>query len=274
MIDKVEVRTVGGTLLTLETDDITNGYIVESIDGLDPVKATLVSSSFANLDGAQYQSAKREPRNIIFTIGLEPYDYATQTVRGLRTNLYEFLMPKTEVQLRFYLSDGLTVNIQARIESFESVIFSKDPMVTISLMCFDPDFTELTPETISDDTVSDTTEFLVTYDGTVETGILFVLNVDRTVGEFTIYHRPPDDVIRSLDIQASLVADDVVTISTVVGDKYVKLTRSAVESSLLYAMPPQSNWIELMPGDNYLRVYAVGAAIPFTIDYTVRHGGL
>lgn len=274
MITKVEVRTTAGTLLTLQLDDITTGYIVESIDGLDPVKATLTSSSFANLDGAQFQSAKREPRNIIFTIGLEPYDYVTQTVRSLRANLYEFFMPKSTVELRFYDSDDLTVNITGIVETLETTIFAKEPTVTISLMCYDPDFTETESETISDDTVSDTTEFLVTYDGTVETGILFTLNVDRTLGEFTIYHRPPDGVIRSLDVQASLLADDVVTISTVVGDKYVKLTRSAVESSLLYAMPPQSSWIELVPGDNYLRVYAVGAAIPFEIEYTTRHGGL
>jgi hypothetical protein len=273
MITKVEVRTPVGTLLTLQLDDVSDGFVVEDIQGLDPVKATLVSSSFANLDGAQYQSARREFRNIVMVIGLEP-DYITTSVRDLRTHLYNFFLPKSQVELRFYMSDGLIVNISGRVESFETQLFTREPTVNISIVCFDPDFTETAPVSISGSSVSDSSEFLVTYDGTIETGILFTLNVDRVLGEFTIYHRPPDGVVRTLDFSASLVADDVVVIDTVVGEKSATLTRTSTLSSLLYAVSPQSNWFQLQPGDNYLRVYAVGSAIPFSIEYTTRHGGL
>ena len=273
MITKVEVRTTAGTLLTLPLDDISDGFVIEGIDGLDPVKATITSSGFANLDGAQYQSSRRETRNIVLGIGLEP-DYVTNTVRDLRTHLYQFFMPKSQVSLRFYMSDGLTVDILGRVESFESPLFTKEPAVAISVICFDPDFTELDPVEIDDETVADSSEILVTYNGSVETGIIFELDVDRTLAEFTIYHRPPDGVVRSLDFAASLVADDVVKIDTIVGEKSAILTRASTDSSVLYGVSPQSTWIQLQPGDNYLRVYAVGAAIPFSIKYTTRHGGL
>lgn len=273
MLTKVEVRTSAGTLLSLELDDISDGFAVEDITGLDPVKATLVSSSFANMDGAQFHSARRESRNILLTIGLEP-DYVISSVRDLRTTLYNFLMPKTEVSLRFYMSDGLTVDISARVESFDADMFTKEPKATVSLLCYDPDFLALVPVEIEGDTVADATEFLIAYDGTTETGIQLVLNVDRVLSEFTVYHRPPDDVVRTMDFAADFVADDVITINTVVGSKAVTLLRASTLSSILYAMSPQSPWLELVPGDNHLRVYAEGAAIPFTIEYTTRYGGL
>jgi len=272
-ISKIEARSSVGSLLTFQLGDISNGYALEDVEGLDPVKATLVSSSFANLDGAQYQSSKRDPRNIILTVSFHP-DYATQTVRALRTNLYQFFMTKTEVQLQFYMVDGLIVNIMGRVETCEAPLFVQEPKATISIMCFDPDFIELDTTTVTGDTVADTTEFLVTYDGSVDTGIVFTLNVDRSLSEFTIYHRPPDNIVRSLDIQASLVADDVLKISTVTGNKYVTLTRASTDSSLLYARSSQSDWIQLRPGDNYLRVYALGAPVPFSFSYMQRHGGL
>lgn len=272
MISQVEVRSSLGQLLTLELESTEDGLVVQSIDGLDPVQATLVSSSFAAFDGAQYQSARRETRNILITLGLDP-DYVTTSVRDLRNQLYRFFMPKSQVGLRFFLDD-LTVEIQGRVESFESVLFSSEPKVVISIVCFDPDFVELEPVEVEGDTVDDLTETLITYDGSVEVGIKLTLEVDRTLEEFTIYARAGDDVTRSADFAIDLEADDILVVNTVTGSKAVTLTRASVSSSVLYGMSPQSNWIELFPGDNYIRVYAEGLPIPYTIEYTPRYGGL
>lgn len=273
MLTKVEVRTSQGNLLNLPLDDVSAGLVVENIEGLDPVKATIVSSSFARLDGTQYQSSRREARNVKFRLGLEP-DYITDSVSDLRSRLYGFFMPKSEVSLRFIMSSGLSVDIPGRVESFETPLFTKEPAVDISIVCFDPDFVDPTLVTMSDFSTALETEILVPYSGTVETGVVFSLLVDRVVSEFTIYHRPPDDTFRTLDFSTPLSAGDVLTISTVSGAKGATLTRAATDSSVLYGISPQSNWIELMPGDNYIRVYAAGAAIPFTIDYTTKYGGL
>lgn len=276
MITLVEVRNLAGTLLTLSLDDISNGYLIEDIDGLDPVKATLVSSSYAKKDGAQYQSARREPRNIVLTLSLEP-DYVTQDVRGLRNALYTWFMSKSQVNLRFHDSGGLIVSIDGVVESMESVLFTKEPKVNISVMCFDPDFLEIEPADpveLSGFTVSDTTEFFTQYKGTVDTGFVFALNLNRSLSDFTIYLRPPDGSSRTLDFSASLISGDVLKISTVSGDKYVTLTRSGVTSSLLYGRSPQSDWLELQNGFNYMRVYATGSPIPFDITYRNRYGGL
>jgi len=273
MISQVEVRSTSGQLLTLGLESSDDGLIVESIDGLDPVKATLVSSSFAAFDGGLYQSSRRETRNIIITLGLDP-DYVTTSVRDLRNQLYQFFMPKSEVDLRFFLEDDFTVKIMGRVESFESVLFTAEPKVVISLICYDPDFVVLDAIEIEGETVSTSTETLIVYDGTVETGVIITLLVDRTITAFTIYMRGSDNVTRTLDFAGALQADDVLVFNTIPGSKGISLTRSAVTTSFLHGMSPQSSWLELMPGNNYFRFFDEGAAIPYTLEYTPRYGGL
>jgi hypothetical protein len=271
----VEVRNSQGTLLSLPLDDISDGLVLTEVEGLDPVKATLVSSSFAQMDGEQYHSSRREARNIRIHLDLEP-DYIADSVYDLRKRLYTFFMPKTEVQLRFYMSDDLVVNIMGRIETFETNIFSDKPNAVISLLCYDPDFVELESVVVEGETVETTDMITITLpDGTIETGIRFVLNVDRDITEFAIYHQPEGQSLRTLDFAAvDMEAGDVLTISTVSGSKGATLVRSAVSTSVLYGVSPQSNWIELQPGDNELRVHAEGDEIPYTIEYSHRYGGL
>lgn len=273
MLTTVEVRNSQGDLLSLPLEDATAGFIVADIQGLDPVKATLVSSSFAQLDGTQYQSSRREARNIVIRLELDP-DYITTSVRDLRNRLYDFFMPKAEVNLRFIMSDDLSVDIMGRVETCESPLFTQNPDIHISVMCFKPDFIDLVPVELSGETTATSTETMVPYEGTVEAGIQFVLNVDRTLTEFTFYHRPPDGSLRTLDFAAPLEDGDVLTISTVPGAKGATLTRDGTDSPILYGISPQSNWIAFSRGENHIRVYAEGDEIPFDIVYTPRYGGL
>lgn len=276
MLDKVEVLTEQGVLLTLPLQDISQGYSVQDIDGLDPVKATIVSSTFGQMDGEQYQSSRREKRNIILTLGYEP-DYIMGTVQDLRKKLYSFFMPKSRVLLRFFQTGEPVVQIYGRVESFNSPKFAKEPTAVISMLCFDPDFYNPTPVVLSGNTTSSTVETTHAYPGSVETGILFRLMVNRNdLTEFTIYHRPPDDSLRSLDFATAtpLQTGDVVSISTIPGNKFVTLTRGGVDTSFLFGVSPQSDWISFFPGNNKLRVYAEGAGIPYEIEYTTKFGGL
>lgn len=273
MLTQVDITNSAGALLSLELEDISDGLVLQDIQGLDPVKATIVSTGFANADGQQFQGSRREARNIIFVIGLEP-DYITSSVRDLRTRLYKWFMPKGFIQMKFYDSDGPTVTIMGYVEDMAAPLFSKEPIANISVLCLDPDFVDIDSVEIDGNTVSTSTETLVTYAGDVEVGINFILNVNRSLSQFTIYHRAPDNTVRSLQFDASLVNGDVVEINTVFGNKFATLTRSGIESSLLYAVSPQSAWIELEEGDNHIRVYATGAAIPYVITYTPHYGGL
>lgn len=273
MLTTVEIRNDAGDLLTLPLGDASSGFIVSDIEGLEPVKATIVSTSFANMDGGQYHSSRREPRNLKIKLEIEP-DYILDSVAELRKQLYGFFMTKQKSNLRFVMDDGLTVGIDGRVETFDSPLFTKDPTADISLICFDPDFVDVDPVVVAGNTTSGSTETLIDYDGSVEAGIKFTLNLNRSLSEFTIYHRPPDDVVRTLDFSGTLSSGDVLEISTVAGAKGATLLSGSTETSVLYGISPQSNWIELQPGPNYIRVYATGAAIPYELEFSTRYGGL
>lgn len=274
MLKRIEAISAQGALLNLSLEDLDRGFLLENVEGLDPVKATITSSSFAQLDGSQYQSSRREERNIKLTISLEPDYSVNQSVRDLRRRLYNYFMSKAPVDLRFYDSDGSVAYISGRVESFETNLFSAEPAVDISIICFDPDFYDPTPVRTTGNTVSNMDAIQISYDGSVETGVVFSLSVNRAMTAFTIYHVDPSGAWRQLDFAGTLQAGDVLTISTVQGDKYVRLFRAGVLTSFLYGVSPQSAWLELQPGDNFIRVYATGAGVPFTIDHIKKYGGL
>jgi hypothetical protein len=112
------------------------------------------------------------------------------------------------------------------------------------------------------------------YPGNIETGVKFVLDVNRNLTEFTIYHTRPDGIVRSTDIAVSMVTGDTLEINSIRGQKGVFLTRAGTKTSVLYGMSAQSAWMELLKGENDIRVYAEGAAIPYTITYTTKYGAL
>lgn len=273
MLTRLDVEDLQGRTLSLPLQPTEPGFLITEIGGLDPVKASVVSSSFAQLDGEEYQASRREKRNITMRIRLEPY-FGTKTVEELRQQLYGYFMPKTFCNLKFYIDGVLKYTIKGMTETCETALFSKDPEMNISVLCFDPDFLGIDDVVVNGSTVSTSTELFVTAYGSVETGHVFQLNVDRSISGFTLYNRRPDNSQSTITVNMALVAGDVVRISTVDKDKYARLIRAGVTSSILYAVDQYSKWAPLYPGSNYIRVLVSGAAIPYTITYRPKYGGL
>lgn len=275
MLTNVEVRTRQGNLLNLPLEDTSGGLFIEEIEGLDPVKATLVSSSFAGVDGEQHHSSRREARDLILKIGIET-DFVTNTVRRLRNRLYSYFMPKSEVFLRFVHDDGFVADIVGTVEDFGSPLFTKEPQANISIRCFGPDFVVPVPvkhELLTVEGTEGWTE--IDYDGNVETGIVVELTLNRVEQALSIYNMSPGGILRQLDFSAPLAVGDKLRISTVAGSKGATLTRAGTLSSVLYGVSPQSAWLTLEEGLNKFRVYATGTpAIPYTLEYVTRYGGL
>lgn len=278
MLSQVLVTNSQGDLLVMSLDQVSDEIIIESIEGLDPVKATLVSSGFATLDGAQYQTSRRETRNLIFHLGLEP-NYAEGRVKDVRDRLYKFFMPKMKVQCLFLDDSTLTGtdthDIEGIVESCETPLFVAEPAVDISIMCYDPDFIAHDETSVVGSTSSVTTDSLeIEYTGTVESGFLFALSIDRVLNELTIKNTAPDGSFQQADFAYPFVADDVLYVNSTRGEKSVEVLRAGVRTPILYAMSRQSNWMELQRGSNFFSAYATGASIPYEITYHNRLGGL
>lgn len=273
MLSQVEVLSDQGTTLILPVGEDSNGYYVKDIDGIDPVSASLSSSSFGQLDGEVEQGARREKRNIVLTVGLEP-DYLTRTISQMRRELYTYFMPKSKVRLRFVSDDLETVIIQGTVEDMDAPPFTSDPQAVISIVCYKPDFLSLIETTLNGSSTSAAVDTVLNYPGSVDAGFLFQLNPNRSITGFVINQTLPDSSQRTLEFQYPMVSGDILLLSTVAGNKFATLTRSSTLKSVVGGVSPQADWLKLAPGSNKLRVSIAGAAIPFSIKYTSRYGGL
>lgn len=276
MLTQLEARSSQGQLITFPLQDPSEGYLINDIEGLDPVKATIVTTDFAQGDGVQLQATKRGPRTIILKLDLVP-DFTTSSVRSLRNRLYTVFMTESKVSLRFVMSDGSSVEIQGVVEDFSCPLFVKEPMASITIFCEKSDFYDPVVKKINGNTSTLTNTIDVDYEGSVETGIVFKLFPNRNIDNFLLMQTPPDGTLRQLDFETPtpLVANDVLEISTVFREKRAIRTRpSQPSTSVMFGVAPSSDWITLFQGVNRLRVYAQGAPIPFTIEYTDKFGGL
>lgn len=273
MLTKVQLINSAGSVLEIPFQDVSGGYSIKDITGLDPVKATIVSSSFAGIDGVQYQSSRRDARNIVLKIGYFP-DWVGSTPKMLRDKLYKWCMPKRPITIKFFEDDGLVVEIMGRVESNASPRFTSDPDATVSVVCFLPDFVGMTNELFSGSSVADTVESTLNYIGTTETGFLFTLYPNRSISGFSLYQRGDDGVQNEMDYIYNHVAGDVLQISTSPGNKFATLTNGSGTTSVVYGVSPYSPWLQLSPGVNKIRLQIAGAPIPFTIAYTDKYGGL
>lgn len=273
MLSKIDITNRRGNILSLEMEENDSGYQINRVDGLDPVKAVFVSTSYATSDGEHFQSAKRGARNIKIKLDLDP-NFDPHTYETLRQTLYSYFMPKAQISLRLYLTSGLYLDIVGHTEEMSSPLFEQDPNVDISIMCFQPDFLDPRIITVEGDTVDDNTNITIDYPGTVETGTVLTLNLNRDLDEFTIYNMDESGKLYQMDFSGELLDNDILVVSSLRGSKGITLTRASVSSSYLYGRSAQSSWIEFGEGLNEFRVYAEGDPIPYELEYIVRYGGL
>ena len=105
----------------------------------------------------------------------------------------------------------------------------------------------------------------------VETGVKFRLLVDRTIETgVTLNHRDGADELQSLSVSVPLGNTNVLEVNTNSGQKEANINGI----SMLYGVSPYAQWITLTPGLNYIRVFVEGAAVPFTLEYTHKYGGI
>lgn len=275
MLHHVDVANEGGDILSLPLGQPTSGIILTGIDGLDPGKATLISSNYAQQDGSEFHFARRESRNILMGFALDSR-FGGGTTRLLREQLYKYFMPKAKIFLSMSLENDLEVQIDGVVESLQSPMFTEKPVAVASIICHDPDFYEPNALTVIGQSNVNLTEYEIDYTGTAATGLAVRVTVPTagTSSGFSIYHRKPDTSVDILDFSTNLQALDQVFVNTVPGQKSATQIRSDVETSIMGNIDPSSNWPKLVPGLNYIAITGTGTAMDFEISYFRRFGGL
>lgn len=285
MIKTITVTNYLGNSLTLElTRPEKSGFVVKSIDGLDPPAASINASDFATGDGAKYNSSRISTRNVV--LHLTFMKTQNETIEDIRHKAYKYFPPKTEVKLTID-TDIFTVETRGRVESTLVSIFSNEEGADVSILCPDPYlYSTKTNETLftgviplftfpfsNESPTSPMLEFGKTkidtvknvhYEGDFEIGIVIKIHAVGDVSNIAIYNLDKNEEMSiNTDIITNMfktengevtingiVAEDEITIDTRRGQKSAILLRNGIKYNILNSINKGSTWFTLSKGGN------------------------
>ena len=112
-----------------------SGFVIKSVDGLGPTKATINMSNMAMHDGASYNSARLERRDII--MNLEFFQDSKESIEDIRLKSYKYFPIKKKIQIVIE-TDNRLVETSGYVEANEPSIFSDREGCVITITCPDP----------------------------------------------------------------------------------------------------------------------------------------
>jgi hypothetical protein len=277
VLEEVKVYSSWRSAPTLQLD--TNGRAetdliqILHIEGLDPVKASVTTSPYGSVDGTSHTGSSVLNRNIVLTLRPNP-DWNTWTHEELRQLLYSYFMPKLPIRLVFYRDDEDPVEIYGVVETVESVIFSKEPLIQISIICPDPYFRALNPTVlVGQNGVLNTFD----YNGNVESGIIVKVTwVSGTCTTIGIQIGDPKETY--FGVTAGVTNTKYFELSSIPMQKYVQnvnLDTGVIENLLpnVY-LQEGSLWPILQPGTNEFKVVTDAGVQDYQLIFYERFGGL
>lgn len=285
MIKSITVTNHLGNSVELSlTNPWDTGLVITSITGLGPPKATINSTDLAMGDGAAYNSARIDKRNIVFNFqlveALDSDGKVIKTVEQVRLDTYRYFPDKKKVNLIFE-TDTRYGEIEGYVESNEPDIFQQKETQQISIICPFPFFKSnlapialngvegefelpfsnesLTEPLINFGEIVGDMGSSIYYDGDVEAGVVITMKIfgetrGITMVNTTSRERMYFDTgrIQALtgDSESDLKAGDIVTISTIDGDKYARLRRGGVPYNIISCFAKETDWLHLVAGVN------------------------
>jgi hypothetical protein len=278
MINSITVTNYLGESIKLELRfPEKSGFLIQDITGLGPAKAEINATQLATMDGSLYNSSRVNSRNIVLSLKL----LAKPTVEASRQQSYKYFPIKKRVRLVIE-TDNRTCETYGYVESNEPNIFSSMEATQISIVCPDPYFYSVgengntitvfagiepglefpfSNESATDDLIEvgsiiPNQEQTIYYKGDAEIGIVIYIHALGEATNLTIYNSATHEAMKldttrltSLTGSAIIAGDDII-ISTVKGQKYIKLLRNGVYTNILNCLGKEVDWFQLSKGDN------------------------
>lgn len=268
-------------------------YTITEIQGLNPPDATINTSQVALLDGANYNSAKVNMRQLNIAFAIE-YSAAQN-----RVNIYNVLKTKQWVRM-YYTGDQRDVYIDGYIQNIDITYFEMKQIVTVTILCPKPYF-KAAQEIINEmsslvnsfhfpfptaDMFLNEPKFILGYldahsgftienDGDVDCGMIIELYArNNTVVNPKIFNYITGEFF---GLNFSMQTGDVITINTNKGDRSVTLLRNGAESNLFNYVMANSTWLQLEANGSTF-VYEFGAEGQYVLQQsllvTITHSNL
>lgn len=259
------------------------GIAVVGASGLGPADGTINTVNFATSDGALFNSSRIKSRDIELHL-----KFLGSDIEAVRHKLLRYFRVKHPITLDF-ITDYRHTYITGHVEKNEIDIFSNSEGADLTIVCPNPffrlrdpakgknsvRFTTSTPSfefefqdpnsdspTLIFGGMTSTGETVVVYEGDADASTIVDIQFLGPASGVKLYNTTTQTRINidtneiSRLLGSTIRAGDRLSISSGVGDKYVKAYRDGNVYNALSALDKDSDWIFLTPGDNLITVRA------------------
>lgn len=238
--------------LNIDSVDPNELVIVKSISGLTPGDIQLFTGEFARA-GGYYQGRRPGKRNPVFNLKLNP-DYENDIdVSEVRQMIYDIFLEKGLTNggdgIQVILKDDKAVDktFIGYCEKLDPDMFLKTTDAQVSLVCTEAYL--MATEVTSVHSPSGLVDFAIQYDGGAKVGIAVELRVKAITNTLTINRTGAAS--QYMQLNRPFAVNDLVTINTVEGQRYIRVNGVDVMASLA----PGSSWLQLRKGQNNFSVF-------------------
>lgn len=305
MIKSITVTNHLGDSLTMDLmRPEKSGFIVTNVEGLEPPKADINMAEVSTNDGGVFNSARATTRNVV--LYLDFYDgNPSESVEDIRHKSYKYFPTKQKVKLVIE-TDRRVSEVEGYVESNKPIIFDRKTGTQISILCPYPYvyahdevtttvFSGITPafefpfsnESTTENLlemgiIENAAEQVIYYTGDSQIGMTISMFALGEATHITIHNvrtreQMKIDTDRLAEMTGSgITAGDLITISTVKGDKWVKLLRNGIEYNILNCLSRDADWFALSKGDNIFAYTAESGSsmLQFKIENRIVYEGV
>lgn len=263
-------------VLTGRTPDFITEY-----SGFDPPQMNIMATQLYNKDGALYQGAKSQPRDILLTVHL------LRNVTTWRTALYNVFTVGQLVTLR-YERDSVARTITGVVDKITTPQFDSPSkgkqIVQISIVCNNPWWesdTQTVTKTITKSSASSgSLTFSIPYDGDIENGFLIDIDLTNT----SQFLNPTVNLTDANGNKGKLVISSI-SLAVVQDHVYIDSVNKRLyavnsqdeEINLISLWERKNKWLKMTKGTNTIKVSStlinVGS-VTVTISYNALYQGV
>lgn len=271
-----------------------SGLLITNITGIGAPKGDINMSEAPFVPGGIYNSSTTNSREIGITLKYIISTMAQlASIEQVRHRTYRHFRITSKIRLTF-VTDEHTVYIDGYVEANEGDIFTDDEGSTITVKCPQPYFKRAMDQAVSfDDEVAlfefplepnewnnlteielgesygtiESDKRTIIYDGDIEIGMKLTIHFKSSTDNMSLIRIINDKSREEFDINITkvntilstkfgiqLTQNDMIHISSVVGNKYMKAmvpTSEGVKTiSIMNALPINTNWLEIVGGEN------------------------
>lgn len=244
-------------------------YWLEKLEGIGELDCDVESEKPTGQDGELYQGATANKRNINIEATIIPPEGTSHA--EIRERFFSFFVPREAGTLTLY-DGGKARKIEYRTENCEFEMDGAFRKVELSLICCDPTFKATEDESRQMAEIMGMIEWPLELPAVFEVGVkdntlmATIVNDSYVARGMTITFRASGEVVnpgmvevsrqQRLQVNTTMHAGDVITITTGPGNKRLKLKRGAEETNINNLWDFGGTWLQVEPGKNVFRYTA------------------